>query len=156
MVFGALLLALFWLVSPATAQIVMGVNRPETVTVGEIGECNDGVDNDGDEMIDYPDDPGCRNGTALGIERPQCQDGEDNDSDGGLIDAIDPECWSEANFQGDYLAWWDDESTRRVGGSQAIPGGWDPEGCGVVENGDVALLLPFAWLWGRRRRSRKA
>lgn len=149
---GALLLALFWLASPAAAQIVMGVNRPETVTIGEIGECNDGEDNDQDGMTDYPDDPGCRNGTALGIEQPQCQDGEDNDSDGGKIDVVDPECW----FEGTYLPWWDDESTRRVGPSTEIPGGWDPEGCGVVQTGDLALLLPFAWLWGRRRRSRKA
>jgi len=56
-------------------------------------QCNDGVDNDGDTLIDYPYDPGCASpvdddesdGTT------QCNDGMDNDGD-GLIDLTDPGC----------------------------------------------------------------
>jgi hypothetical protein len=55
-------------------------------------ECNDGVDNDGDGLTDYPNDPQCGspcdNSEAV---KPQCSDGIDNDGD-GLIDAADPDC----------------------------------------------------------------
>ncbi len=46
--------------------------------------CNDGRDNDGDGLIDYPRDPGCAEPTAI-TENPSCDDGRDNDGD-GLID----------------------------------------------------------------------
>jgi hypothetical protein len=42
--------------------------------------CNDGLDNDGDGLIDYPLDPGCQL-LASEIEDPICDDGIDNDSD---------------------------------------------------------------------------
>lgn len=50
--------------------------------------CTDGVDNDGDELVDC-DDTDCE---CLVIE---CSDGEDNDGD-GLIDCYDPDCGCEA------------------------------------------------------------
>jgi hypothetical protein len=51
-------------------------------------QCNDGFDNDGDGLIDFPNDPGCSSAedydeTDIGF--PQCSDGIDNDGD-GLID----------------------------------------------------------------------
>jgi glucose/arabinose dehydrogenase len=52
--------------------------------------CNDGVDNDGDALVDFPADPGCRNGTSP-KEAPACNDGLDNDQD-GRIDLADPDC----------------------------------------------------------------
>jgi len=45
--------------------------------------CNDGLDNDGDALIDYPNDPGCFY-PDTGPEDPDCQDGEDNDGDGNI------------------------------------------------------------------------
>jgi len=45
--------------------------------------CNDGLDNDGDALIDYPNDPGCSD-PAADTEDPACQDGEDNDGDGSV------------------------------------------------------------------------
>lgn len=59
-------------------------------------ECHDGLDNDGNGLIDFPYDPGCE---AMGDqaeraveERPECDDGLDNDGD-GLIDwPADPGC----------------------------------------------------------------
>jgi len=45
--------------------------------------CDDGVDNDGDGLVDFPEDPGCANATA-DRENPQCNDGVDNDGDGKI------------------------------------------------------------------------
>lgn len=55
--------------------------------------CNDGIDNDGDSYIDYPNDPGCRRWwdwteTNINIE---CDDGSDNDGD-SAIDYNDGGC----------------------------------------------------------------
>ena len=52
--------------------------------------CADGLDNDGDGLIDFPADPGCSY-PGFSLEDPQCQDGADNDGD-GLVDLLDPGC----------------------------------------------------------------
>jgi len=52
--------------------------------------CADGIDNDGDNLTDYPADPGCGSPNDA-IENPLCEDGIDNDGD-GLKDALDPGC----------------------------------------------------------------
>src|SRR5205085_2257142 len=51
--------------------------------------CSDGIDDDGDNKIDYPNDPGCatpdaaaETDTCPGAGCPACGDGADNDSDG--------------------------------------------------------------------------
>jgi hypothetical protein len=46
--------------------------------------CQNGVDDDGDGLIDYPADPGCQNDTSFAQESPACQDGIDNDLDGKI------------------------------------------------------------------------
>ena len=46
-------------------------------------ECGDGVENDGDGLVDYPADPGCQSATGT-VESPACQDGVDNDLDGKI------------------------------------------------------------------------
>jgi hypothetical protein len=107
--------------------------------------CDDGIDNDGDSFIDYPDDPGCRSVVAI-IENPQCQDGIHNDGDGMM----------------DY------DAGYSVNGS-ADPAGPDPHcvdkpwrnreavypqrrssyPCGL--GAELVLLLPpLMWLWRRR------
>jgi hypothetical protein len=43
--------------------------------------CDDGEDDDGDGLADYPADPGCRS-AAYSKENPQCNDRTDNDQDG--------------------------------------------------------------------------
>jgi hypothetical protein len=56
-------------------------------------ECNDGLDNDNDKKIDWPNDTGCIgpwDNSELGGST-QCSDGIDNDGD-GKVDAADPEC----------------------------------------------------------------
>src|SRR4029453_8069230 len=43
--------------------------------------CSNGIDDEGDGAVDFPDDPGC--GTPLALkEAPHCNDGLDNDGDG--------------------------------------------------------------------------
>jgi hypothetical protein len=46
--------------------------------------CSDGLDNDGDGLADFPDDPGCDNAGDLSERSAAlvCDDGLDNDSDG--------------------------------------------------------------------------
>jgi hypothetical protein len=44
--------------------------------------CADGLDNDGDGLVDFPDDPGCA--SPRWIEDPQCDDRVDNDGDGAV------------------------------------------------------------------------
>jgi len=58
--------------------------------------CGDGVDNDGDGLVDWPSDPGCTDPSA-GNESPGCSDGVDNDGDGLTDFPADPGCtgaWS--------------------------------------------------------------
>ena len=59
---------------------------PPVAVVAPVLVCSDGVDNDGDGLIDFPADPGC---TAVDdvdeTDPPQCSDGKDNDGD-GLVD----------------------------------------------------------------------
>ena len=55
--------------------------------------CQDGIDNDGDGLTDYPADRGCISPQG-GSEVGQCQDGIDNDND-GLVDLADSDCSDE-------------------------------------------------------------
>ncbi|NVB83468.1 MAG: hypothetical protein HOV81_34160 [Kofleriaceae bacterium] len=57
-------------------------------------ECSDGIDNDGDGAIDFPDDPSCDNDNdeESGAASPQCNDGRDNDNDGKIDFPYDPGC----------------------------------------------------------------
>ncbi len=60
-------------------------------------QCDDGIDNDGDGKIDFPNDPGCTdqnddNETDDPVDLPQCNDGVDNDGDGKADFPNDPGC----------------------------------------------------------------
>lgn len=65
----------------------------DTVTVTVPEACNDGLDQDGDGLIDYPTDPGCTDASDATETDPAliCDDGLDNDGD-GVADALDPGC----------------------------------------------------------------
>jgi Ca2+-binding RTX toxin-like protein len=72
----------------------------DSVTVTWIAgepECNDGVDNDGDGDVDYPEDVDCDSATdddesEPTTEDPQCNDGIDNDGDGDIDFPDDADC----------------------------------------------------------------
>lgn len=69
----------------------------------QLPQCLDGIDNDGDGLIDGEDVAGCQCGPdhtplpdlcmcpMMPLESPTCCDGIDNDGD-GLVDAQDPDC----------------------------------------------------------------
>jgi hypothetical protein len=77
---------------PGTAEVPLatdqrGVARPQgagcDIGAVEVTVCANGLDDDGDGLVDYPADPGCKSAQSK-TERPQCQDAIDNDGDGKL------------------------------------------------------------------------
>ncbi len=59
-----------------------------------LAACADGVDNDGDGLVDHPQDPGCEaseDDNEADGETTACANGEDDDGD-GAIDLDDPGC----------------------------------------------------------------
>lgn len=67
--------------------------EPVDVFVGA-PQCSDSDDNDGDGLIDFPDDPGCDNALDNDERQLQCADGIDNDEDGFIDFPDDPGCGS--------------------------------------------------------------
>ncbi|MBL0213704.1 MAG: hypothetical protein IPQ07_07465 [Myxococcales bacterium] len=60
-------------------------------------QCDDGIDNDGDGMIDFPEDPGCISAsdeTEDSSPSPACSDGRDNDNDNLIDYPADPGCFA--------------------------------------------------------------
>jgi hypothetical protein len=58
------------------------------------------VDNDGDGLTDFPNDPGCDSAADLletNQPQPQCSDGFDNDNDGFTDFPNDPGCFSSTD-----------------------------------------------------------
>ena len=74
--YGRVFLALDYMTSDPIAGITDFLVRPSP-------GCEDGLDNDGDGVADFPQDPGCQS-TEQAIEGPECQDGADNDDDGRI------------------------------------------------------------------------
>ncbi len=71
-----------------------------TITVTAVladPQCSDGIDNDGDTLIDFPADPGCIDANDDDeTDAPpvaQCSDGIDNDGDGLIDFPADPGCY---------------------------------------------------------------
>jgi hypothetical protein len=86
--------------------------------------CGDGLDNDGDGLVDFPADPGCA--SPLWIEAPQCDDGLDNDGDGRVDWDGGPGDEPDADCSGS--SWRDREAARKAR-------------CGVGFELSVLLLL---------------
>ena len=67
-------------------------------------QCLDGVDNNGDGLFDFPDDPGCdsfsddsEDTVCPGPACPDCSDGADNDGDGATDYPDDPSCFAASS-----------------------------------------------------------
>jgi hypothetical protein len=142
--------------------------------------CDNGLDDDGDGLVDYPDDPGCddvddgsENSAALA-----CDDGLDNDGDGLTDFPDDPGCFvaaapSEITACDDGLDN-DGDGFCDMPGSTCVEAGvtpgdpwcemaadtsehpWKiPSSCGGGgEEETLALMLPVVWLYRFRRRRR--
>jgi hypothetical protein len=67
--------------------------RAELLAIIEQPDCDDGLDEDGDGLADYPDDPGCSSPTDTDEREPTlaCDNGLDDDGD-GTVDLADGGC----------------------------------------------------------------
>ena len=88
-------------VSLITAAPFGGLSRLGTFTfdlVRVLAACEDTIDNDGDGLIDFPDDPGCDSASDPSEQSPSiaCDDGLDNDLD-LAVDTDDPGCDDSAD-----------------------------------------------------------
>ncbi len=105
----------------ATAQAPGELESPlsEPCFVTFVNQCQDGIDNDGDGLIDFPADPGCSGPTDSDESDPQCSNGIDDDMDGSVDFPADPECSSA------------DDNTE--GGPPACGDGIDNDGDGRID-----------------------
>ena len=108
-----------------------------TPNLSAVGRCDDGLDNDGDGLIDSAD-PACRD-AAWPRESSQCQDGLDNDGD-GFIDFD-----GGVSIFGDDVALADSQCSSFWDNREAASTGFS---CGLGP--ELALILPLMG-WARRR-----
>jgi hypothetical protein len=144
----------------STGAYTVSMNRSPCAS-----DCQDGIDNDGDGLVDRAGDPGCATPDDLS-ERAECEDGYDNDGDGvtdyaggdaGCANATapveDPACDDGRDNDGDGDL---DADGGGAGAPDSYCGGVASNtaeaapatsGCGIGP--ELALLLPL--LAGARR-----
>ncbi|MDB4959212.1 MAG: cell surface receptor domain protein [Myxococcales bacterium] len=84
-----------WLLIPCLLWMSLGCGGNNTNNGKAKPQCSDGIDNDADGLIDFPNDPGCTNAdddSEDSSPQPQCNDGRDNDMDGKVDYPADPGC----------------------------------------------------------------
>src|SRR5690606_7578843 len=107
----ALVITLLGLLDDPLAEVRIGYAEVSGVACGDAGdggdlpECSDGIDNDGDGLVDI-DDPDCHTDgdpdnpdgydAGRGDTGGDCADALDNDGD-GLVDAADPDCHTDGD-----------------------------------------------------------
>src|SRR5688572_23138366 len=87
-----------------TATFVVGA--AVIAPAADAPQCSDGIDNDDDKAVDFPDDRDCTSAddtTESGTNEPQCSDGIDNDKDGDT-DFPDDENCSDDDDNNEHLA----------------------------------------------------
>ena len=143
----------------------------------EQADCGDGLDNDGDGLVDAGSDPGCAStGDASETSAAYaCDDGVDNDGDTLVDVAEDPSCVSP--FQNTEVRACQDGADNDGDGRVDFDGGVsalgaanpgvtvpDPQ-CGSPSRAresasscgmgiELVMLLPF-WAWLRRRKTKR-
>jgi len=131
--------------------------------------CNDGIEDDGDGLVDFPNDPGCSSATDLDERSPllPCDDGADDDGDGLADYPADPGCkdpaWTRENpacddgidNDGDGAIDWDGGATNGKPDARCVAtGSWqmaEAPGCGLGV--ELVALIPLLARWRRRRRA---
>ena len=99
---------------------VGGLTCPGTDGTDGPPECSDGIDNDGDGVIDFPADPGCES-PQDDSEGNECSDGIDNDGDGLIDFGSDPGCESPQDDSEGNGGGAGNGQLARTGGSAALP-----------------------------------
>jgi len=86
-----------------TNGVIPHLQSGEECPTQQVAQCSDGIDNDGNGLIDYPSDLGCssaQDDSESGYTPPTptaaCSDSIDNDAD-GFIDSNDPNCHSDGD-----------------------------------------------------------
>ncbi len=123
------------------------------------GECQNGVDDDDDGLVDWQSDPSCDDAGDASEKSEQyvCDNGIDDDGDGladaddpGCADPVatleDPQCDNGLDDNGDGLIDWFDPNCQ-----PSWPY-WEttPSICGI--GAELALVLPLLARWRRRKR----
>ena len=93
----------------------------DSCSVTHVSACQDGIDNDGDMLVDFPADPGCSSPADGDEADVECSDGLDNDGDMDIDWPADLECIGP-----------DDTSE---GGPPACNDGLDNDGDGLTDFG---------------------
>jgi hypothetical protein len=124
------------------------------------GQCQNGIDDDDDGRLDFPDDPGCVSADDASEKQSvyACDNGLDDDGD-GAIDADDPGCgMPEASFEDPQCDDGVDQNGDGLvdfldGNCQSFWPYWEsPPACGLGV--ELVLVVPgLAW-WRRRTRGR--
>ncbi|MGQ0618581.1 MAG: OmpA family protein [Panacagrimonas sp.] len=87
---AAMLTLAYYFKDPTPAPVE---EPPPVAVVAPVLICSDSLDNDGDGLIDYPQDPGCSAADDGDETDPKaCSDGKDNDGDGRVDHPGDPGC----------------------------------------------------------------
>ena len=152
-------------VAPSNGQQVvvtkMGFVDLAGIAVVPPAACSDGVDNDGDGLVDYPADPGCSSADDP-WETVDCADGIDNDGDGAIdydpqgdgdpgcasaqVGIEQTQCSDGADNDGDGLIDLADPQCTRPAGNK------ESSGCGLL---GIEVVGVAGWAIGRKARTRR-
>ncbi len=139
--------------APCVPGLICRPLTPGDPTTCEYHVCGDSIDNDGDGIIDFPDEPGCvtllddfEDDTCPGAGCPACGDGVDNDTDTFIDYPDDPGCDFAADdleldecYPGKTVAELDPVTgaTGTTAGATNVTGG----SCGGADSPEVVYAL---------------
>jgi hypothetical protein len=150
-----------------TYAVDLSFYRSAILAVTTRPACSDGIEDDGDGLTDFPNDPGCTSADDLDERSPwlACDDGDDNDGDGltdypadpGCKDPAsgleNPRCDDDLDNDGDGTVDWDGGAALESPDAYCVNNGsWQDHeaasGCGL--GAELAVLIPLLACWRRR------
>ncbi len=138
---------------PCVPGLICRSYMPGDPTTCEYHVCGDSLDNDGDGITDYPNEPGCidlyddfEDDTCPGAGCPQCADGDDDDFDMLIDFPADPGCDAASDnleldecYPGKTVEYLDPVTgvTGTTAGASAVAAG----SCGGADAGELVYAL---------------